>query len=494
MTGKIPAVPEYTPPSPDLHFMASEREIYEYANLFHFAGRLSELLSESKITEKNPVLISADSSDELVFIIASAFLLNLPFIVVRDDLQEDELRNILNQIEPSCLLETGGRNKNRHPDNGLKVLKTEEKWMKREAFWNPSLFTMGKPDSVAGYFLTSGTTSKPKIVPVKRRQILFAAKASEINFKPAPNRYWLLCLPLNHIGGISIIYRSILYHSALFRMDSFDVESARTFLSENPLFEAASLVPTMLIRLMDDPLFKTHASIKAILLGGGPVSSELIDASVTRGIPIVTSYGMTETCAQIAANPILRPSGTYYPKKSVGDVFAPNKIEIRNENGKVVPSIEEGIIWLKGPQVFDGYTDPSLNEGIFDEDGWFCTGDYGHLNRYRQLFVESRRTDLIVTGGENVNPFHVESILNGMKGIRESVVFGVPDPEWGQRIIAFISKVNHNPEPETLKESLKEKLLDFQIPKEIYTVDELPKTHLGKIRRNKLEELYKKLK
>ena len=494
MNGKSQSLPEYHPPGPDLHFMASENGIYDYTHLYHFALRLRERLADIDISENRPLLLFADSSDRLVFSVAALFLLNIPYLVLRRDMPPNDLNRVMEQLEPACILETKDSDAPQTEQFGLAMVQTETTWMNREAYWTPEKFTLNDPDDIAGYFLTSGTTSSPKIVPVKRRQVLSAAFASESNVKPSPNSYWLLCLPLNHIGGISIIYRTLLYHSALFRMDRFDADAVRTFLSENPLFEAASLVPTMLMRLMEDHLFTTHADFKAILLGGGRIPPAFIDAAVTRGIPVVSSYGMTETCAQIAANPILRPSGTYYPKSSVGDIFPPNQIEIRNEEGKVLPPIEVGLIWLKGPQVFDGYTDKSLNVGVFDDEGWFCTGDYGHLNRYRQLFIGSRRTDLIVTGGENVNPNHIESVLNSLSEVSESAVFGVPDSEWGQRVIALITTGEKiSTDPDVLKNKLGKQLLDFQIPKEIHIVKELPKTDLGKIKRSELPRIYKSI-
>lgn len=493
MNGKSQSLPEYHPPDPDLHFMASENGIYDYTHLYHFALRLRERLADVDISEKRPLLLISDSSDRLVFSVAALFLLNIPYLVLRRDMPPKDLNRVLEQLEPACILETRDSETPQPEQFGLAVVQTESSWMDREAYWNPVKFTLADPDHIAGYFLTSGTTSSPKIVPVKRRQVLSAAFTSESNVKPSPNAYWLLCLPLNHIGGISIIYRTMLYNSALFRMDRFDADAVRTFLSENPLFEAASLVPTMLMRLMEDHLFTTHADFKAILLGGGRIPPAFIDSVVTRGIPVVSSYGMTETCAQIAANPILRPSGTYYPKSSVGDIFPPNQIEIRNEEGKVLPHIEVGLIWLKGPQVFDGYTDESLNVGVFDDEGWFCTGDYGHLNRYRQLFIGSRRTDLIVTGGENVNPYYIESVLNSLGEVAESAVFGVPDPEWGQRVIAFVTEGGKTSDPSSIKDKLEEQLYGFQVPKEIHIVVELPKTDLGKIKRSELQVVYEGL-
>ena len=268
---------------------------------------------------------------------------------------------------------------------------------------------------------------------------MFAAEASAVNFKPDHNRYWLLCLPLNHIGGISIILRTILYGSAIFRMDRFDEHQIRVFLSENRLFQIASLVPTMLMRLLDDNVFQLHLDFKALLLGGGPITQELIERSLERGIPIVSSYGMTETCAQIAANPMLQARGFYTPKKSVGTVFKPNEIQIRDpESGVAVPPNESGEIWLKGPQVIDEYANPELTARSFDDDGWFKTGDIGHANRKGQLFLKNRRSDRIITGGENVDPLEIESALTHINGITEAAVTGIPDAEWGQKVVALV--------------------------------------------------------
>ncbi len=481
-------VPGFSAPAADLEFLASENSIYDYSNLYYFASRLAESTQSLNFSEKRPLLICSESSDETVFLIASCFLLNIPFFPISPDILEFELRSILSRITPSLIYTD--REELFQGLEEIRFLKVEKKWFTREAFWKNNLFSFEKPESTAGLFLTSGSSGTPKIVLVKRRQLFVASAASAYNFRPDLNRYWLLCLPLNHIGGVSIILRSLLYNSALFRMKRFEVDDVKIFLSENPLFEAASLVPTMFLRLLEDPLFQTHPGIKAILLGGGPISEELIKLSSERGLPVVVSYGMTETCAQICANPLLRPSGIYYPKSSVGPVFKPNQIEIRDENGKALPPIEDGLIWLKGPQIFDGYLDSELNKEAFDSDGWFNTGDYGHLNRHGHLFVKARRTDRIVTGGENVSPVQVEEILSKANGIKECAVLGVPDKIWGQRVVALIIPENEMPEPKKIKDQLKTMLSDYQVPKEFVQVRSLPKSSLGKLRRDQLEEIY----
>ncbi|MDZ7714699.1 MAG: AMP-binding protein [Balneolaceae bacterium] len=348
------------------------------------------------------------------------------------------------------------------------------------------------PEQIFGYFFTSGTTDKPKIVPLKRRQMYFAADASAENFKPRPNHFWLLCLPLNHIGGVSIILRSILYGSGIYRMKRFDKGMVTTFLSENNLFQAASLVPTMLKRLLENPVFQTHKNFKAILLGGGSIDSELLELSIQRGIPLVSSYGMTETCAQIAANPLLQPSGIYRPLKSVGDIFKPNKIEIRDEHNKKLSANNSGTIWIKGPQVFDGYLNPERPNLSFDEGGWFNTGDFGYFNANGHLFIQSRRTDLIITGGENVSPFEVESELEKIEPISEAAVLGLEDKEWGQQVVAVVvAKTKEKLKAEDIQNQLKSRITSYKVPKQIIQADTLPRTQSGKVKRTELVKLFK---
>ncbi|WP_141691608.1 AMP-binding protein [Rhodohalobacter halophilus] len=445
-------------------------------------------MSGIKISETTPLFICHKSDDRVLFLIAACFLLKIPFISVHEEFSENDANSLKKQLNPAAVFSDSDTNFDAIFEADKISITNQQLCLKSEYIENS--FSLYEPDDTAGLFLTSGSTGVPKIVPIKRRQVLFASRASADNFQPGVNKYWLLCLPLNHVGGISIILRSLLYGSAIYRIDSFEADKVSRLLSDHRDFEVASMVPTMLINMMDDTGFQTHSNFKAILLGGGPISQELIEWASTRGIPIVTSYGMTETFAQIAANPILQPRGMYFPKNSVGTLFQPNSIEIRDEDGNIQHTRESGQIWLKGPQIFDGYLDEELNEMVFDNNGWFKTGDYGYLNHRKQLFVETRRTDLIITGGENVNPPDVEQIMDTYPGIARSAVVGVHDIKWGQRVVAFYEEKD-NVDIHELRNFLKKKLLAFQVPKEFIKLKKIPVTSLGKIKRKELIRLYK---
>lgn len=494
MVNNTADIPSFNSPRADDLFLGSSFGLHSYSDLEQFEKFFLQFLFDFDHDFERPIGFLAPSSDTLIFAIAACWDLGIPFVPFDTKASPEELERQINEIDLGIIFTSADlQSKINHPEKiDIKQLDlTRSLEIDVELGYQAQNYTPPTdPENIFGYFFTSGTSGTPKIVPLKRRQMLYASKASAENFKPRANHFWLLCLPLNHIGGISIILRSLLYGSAIFRMKSFHPDMIKTFLIENKLFQAASLVPTMLKRLLDTPGFFVHNNFKAILLGGGPVDQDLIEKCSAKGVPLVPSYGMTETCAQIAANPLLKPSGIYGPLKSVGQVFDPNEIEIRDEQNEKLSVNTSGEIWLKGPQIFDGYLNQD-NSAFFDEEGWFKTGDFGYVNINGQLFIESRRSDLIITGGENVSPFEVESELKKLDSISEAAVIGLPDDEWGERVAAVIVAANgQSINSENIQEELKKRITSFKIPKQIIQVDSLPRTRNGKIKREELPEFF----
>jgi O-succinylbenzoic acid--CoA ligase len=295
-------------------------------------------------------------------------------------------------------------------------------------------------------------------------------------------------MPLYHVGGVTVILRSLLYGSAVFHLSNFDAWEAAHQLSKNNQVVAASLVPAMLKRLFKIEDFTTHDQFQAILLGGGAVSPDLLEKCFINNIPVITSYGMTETCAQVAANPLFSKPGNENRLQSAGRIFDSNEVEIRGQKNRPVEAGISGSVWLKGPQIFDGYFDETSKK--IDAENWFSTADYGKLDENGWLTIEARRTDLIITGGENVSPREVEMALENMEGVKEAAVFGLPDEKWGQRVVAAVVMASPgNIEAEMLKSSLKKELPAFKIPKQFLFVDELPRTPNGKIKRSRLSRI-----
>ena len=487
-------IPAFNPPTPEDLFLGSSFGLHSYGDLEKFEQFFLQFLYDFDHNFEKPVGFLAPSSDTLIFAIAACWKLGIPFVPFNAKATSEELHEQIEAADPGIIFtDKELQSKIDYPDSiniqQLDIARSLDIDIEL-GYWAKNFDPETDPDTIFGYFFTSGTSGDPKLVPLKRRQMLYAAKASAQNFKPRKNHFWLLCLPLNHIGAISIILRSLLYGSAIFRMKSFHPKMITTFLKENELFQAASLVPTMLKRLLEKTGFHVHNNFKAILLGGGPVDPELVKECRSSGIPLVSSYGMTETCAQIAANPLLKPSGTYIPSKSVGMLFKPNEIQIRDEDGELQGVNNPGEIWLKGPQIFDGYENRN-NANYFDEDGWFKTGDFGYLNANDQLFIKSRRSDLIITGGENVSPFEVESELEKIDPITEAAVIGLPDKEWGQKVVAVVvGKTEQSIDAVKIQQELKKRITAYKVPKQIIQTESLPRTQTGKIVRAELSKLF----
>jgi|AntDeeMinimDraft_5_1070356.scaffolds.fasta_scaffold04652_4 O-succinylbenzoic acid--CoA ligase len=474
-------------------FLRSAGGSFTYQDLQCYGEFLIRFLKNNNgINGSRPIGLLASSSNTMVFIIAACWQLGIPFTVFNPNAKPLQLRKQINAINPQIII--GDSKTTAQFDDYTFINISQLNYAKafernRDKGEGSGIQVMRHCISkIFGYFFTSGTSGQPKIVPLKRRQMHAAAESSAKNIKPDPNQCWYLCLPLHHIGGASVILRSLIYGSAIYRTPSSKKEETATHLSQTEDIVAASLVPTMLNRLFENPDFKTHKSFEAILLGGGPISDNLIETSLKRRIPIIPSYGMTETCAQIAANALTKNSRH---KDSVGSVFEPNHIQIRDDENSRLPKGESGTVWVKGPQVFDGYYNRS-SKYKFDKNGWFNTGDFGRLDEKDNLYIEARRKDLIVTGGENVLPIEVEEILQEMDSIKEAAVFGIKDQEWGQKIVAavvFSGGVKES--TESIRKKLKELLEDYKIPKEFIALDSLPRTETNKIKRTKLKQFHK---
>ncbi len=475
---------------PDKQFLASKKDTYTYEDLGIFISFFSAFLREQELNDKQPIGLLADSCDELVFLIAACWELEIPFVCFNPNAKKQTLKKQIEALNPTVIFSDRHHQKNDYEVSFKNIHSLSLPDILGENIpAHEQLAGMKKhdPEQVFGYFFTSGTTDEPKIVPLKRAQMISASANTATYIQPENNDYWLLCLPLHHIGGISIILRSLSYRSAIYRLDRFDAPSVAQLLTRNKQIIAASLVPTMLKRLLDDSSFTTHNRFGSILLGGGPIPSTLLEKCIERKIPVISSYGMTETCAQITA---LRLASSKDALNSAGPICEPNLIEIRDANRQKLGPDKSGTIWLKGKQLFDGYYDKSVQD-CFDESGWFNTGDFGRLDEKRRLYIESRRSDLIVTGGENVSPFEVEEALKKVEEICDAAVVGLPDKEWGQKIAAVIV-FNKNQEvtEDKLRNELKKKLENFKIPKQIIVADVLPRTETGKIKRKALQTFF----
>jgi O-succinylbenzoic acid--CoA ligase len=306
----------------------------------------------------------------------------------------------------------------------------------------------GRPieDGDALVVATSGTTGQPKGVVLTHAAVAASARATSARLGIDPDRHrWLACLPLSHVGGLSVVSRALLTGTPLEVHPGFDAAAV-----------AAAAGPSVLVSLVATALRRVEAGrFHTVVLGGSapPPGHELPGN-------VVTTYGMTET-----------GSGVVY------DGVPLDGVEIAIGDGDEVR--------LRGPMLLRAYRDGTVP---LDDDGWFATGDAGAIGSDGRLVVHGRLSDLIISGGENIWPAAVEAVLRRHPGIAEVVVAGRPDPEWGERVVAWVVPADSAAAPtlDELRAEVKEHLAPWAAPRRLVLLASLPKTSLGKVRRQDL--------
>ncbi len=335
------------------------------------------------------------------------------------------------------------------------------------------------PDGRALAFVpSSGSTGRPKLVELSRRAFLALARADAERVPPQSDDRALLCLPLSHVGGLSVVTRSLAARRCCvaFRASSGGLlgsipELAHCLTAER--ITLLSLVPPVLARLLRDaPEVASRAPLRAVLLGGQACSAELFAAARERALPLLTSYGLTETCSQVSTLSFPPPALAPVKNGVVGVGFPLPGVELR---------IARGLIEVRGPTLFSGYLDHAKP---FDEDGFFNTGDRGEFDPELGLFVFGRQSELIITGGENVDPSEVEHAMLACDGIEAALVFGVPDPEFGEQVAAAIEvRAGLGFDEPALFAALDRRLASFKQPRALCRFEVLPRLSSGKLDR-----------
>ncbi len=321
------------------------------------------------------------------------------------------------------------------------------------------------PDDVAAILLTSGTTGFPKPAMLTRASLVASAYSSAQNIALSTKDAWLMSLSVSRIGGLSILTRSLIARSAVVLFPHFCAKDFIAALDANHI-TLTSIVPTMLVKLMDEfPSWKPPKEFRTILLGGSGASKALLARAKSQGLPIVTTYGMTETASNIVTS-------SYRERL---DPKAKAKA-----NALVELKVENETIHVRGPIVMCGY----WGHTPLEKDAWFDTGDIGEIDEDGAVTVHARRTDLIVTGGENVYPTEVELALNSISGVKASLVLGQPDETWGAIVTALLVAKESPLDDKVLKEELKSRLSPYKCPRRIAWVESLPQTSAGKPNRN----------
>jgi O-succinylbenzoic acid--CoA ligase len=313
-----------------------------------------------------------------------------------------------------------------------------------------------RADDLAAIVFTSGASGRPKPVLLERKSFLASAHASATNLGWRDDDAWLLSLPFAHVGGLSVLTRSLFAQKRVV-VSASDPEA---MLASGA--SILSLVPAQLFRLLEVDRENRLARARVVLVGGAELPLALRREASARGVTALASYGSTETCSQIVAQ---SPSDNRDPG-SLDSGRALRNVELR---------IQDGQIQVRGPMLMRGYA----GEVSRAAEDFFATGDLGRLDETGRLFVEGRADDTIVTGGENVQPLEIERAALSHPGVRSALCFGVPDSRWGEVIALALVLAPGFEEARELEAAFAD-LAPFKRPRHFVTVRELPVLGSGK--------------
>ena len=319
---------------------------------------------------------------------------------------------------------------------------------------------------------TSGTTSAPRAVSLSRAAFAWAAAASAQNLGVPRGERWLLALPFAHVGGLAVILRTLQGRGAvvLSTASPSPASSAEALgaVLRGGRISAVSLVPTQLERFLDGVPGPAPPELRTILLGGAPAPPALLERADDRGLPVLTTYGMTETCAQLATQ---RPGTRNRGQLGCGPPLP--GVELRLGDG--------GQIAVRAGSLLSGYLEPGGLRGALDGDGFLVTRDAGRLDGAGNLHVLGRLDDVIVSGGEKVHPLEVETALRSVVG--GACVFGVADREWGARVAAALVAGPGGPADDGALAAALGGLAGYKHPRAIAWLEALPLLASGKVDR-----------
>ena len=434
-----------------------------YSAVVNVATRL-QTLSDTRIA------IVSDNSVTMAVYLLAAMLVRKEVLLLNVHLTADEIENQLYQLHITTVLHSAKR------CGQVPKSVTSMEFESME-----SMLHNGEKDNfdwivndndIAAIMNTSATTGQFKSVPLRWGQIKAHVQASQEVLGRSEQDNWLMVLPLFHVSGLSILMRSLYNGTAMTIMESYDEEQVLQYIHDGRI-NMMSLVPTILKNL--EPCI-THHQLRVILLGGEFIPRPLVDACVAKQLPIYKTYGMTETFSQSVTMPVL---SNLNKLDSVGKPLPKMTVHIVNPDVDGV-----GEIHLNGPMVMSGYINRELIHGDFNTD------DMGYLDEDGFLYILNRRTDLIISGGENIYPKEIEDTVYAMQGVKECAVIPVADTKWGQVPALFVAFDDIDALDADLKmivrDYISSKLAKYKVPKYITIMDALPRNGTGKIMRKSL--------
>jgi acyl-CoA synthetase (AMP-forming)/AMP-acid ligase II len=446
------------------------------------------------------VALLDESSEAAAIALFAAAMAGVPYVPLNYRLSNTDLGALLSRIAPAYIIGDADRIRQLSPDGGH-IVRTRAAFVaEAERMADAAISTDDPGDGIAVQIFTSGTTAAPKAALLRHGNLLSYILGTVEFGSASLEEAALVSVPPYHIAGITALLSSIYALRRIVLLPAFDPDTWLA-LAASERATNAFLVPTMLSRIVariDAAGAADLSALRAVAYGGGRMPVELIDRALDLfpNTGFTNAYGLTETSSTIA---LLGPEehraahGSVDPAVrarlgSVGRPLPTVQIEIRDEEGKVLPPDERGEIYVRGDQVSGEYRERSA----LDSKGWFPTRDAGWMDAEGYLFLAGRADDVIVRGGENISPGEIEDVLLSHPVIADAAAVAIPSTEWGEAVgIAVVAKPNQPPPSEDeLRTLIRNRLRSSRVPERIAILDALPYNEMGKLLRREVRKLF----
>ncbi|MET0250822.1 MAG: class I adenylate-forming enzyme family protein [Novosphingobium sp.] len=482
---------------PDRVGLVCDGRRWTYSELLAAAHGAAEFIRHS---DCGHVALLDESSEAAVIALFGAALAGVPYCPLNYRLADPDLGALITRIAPAVLIGDVARAERLCPDQGNVALSRADftKAAQDHAKDEPTEGDAG--EGIAVQLFTSGTTAAPKAA-ILRHSNLVSYILGTVEFGSADEAdAALTVVPPYHIAGISALMSSIYAQRRIVMLPAFSPEGWLG-LVESEKVTNAFVVPTMLGRIIDameKAAGNAVASLKALAYGGGKMPLEVIQKALARfpNAGFTNAYGLTETSSTVA---LLSPEdhraalASDDPKvrarlTSLGKPLPTIELEIRDEDGNVLPAGEAGEIYVRGEQVSGEYKEKSA----LTADGWFPTRDAGYMDEDGYLFLAGRADDVIVRGAENMSPGEIEDVLLTHPDIADACACAIPSIEWGETVgAALVVREGHEqPAEDDLKQLVRGRLRSSRVPEQIVYVDALPYNEMGKLLRREVKKLF----
>jgi len=490
---------EREPTNPALTF---EGRTYRYGDLQSEAEKLSAVLAAGGVGEGDRVAFVGSNHVIAPIALLAASRIGAIFVPVNFRLNADELAAIVKDAGVHTLIADQARSSVIEPVRRdlpcvryLHLSETRDGWESLAGLTSavvavPSAVER-RPDDIAILMYTSGTTGKPKGVMMSNDNLWFSTLSGVLTVDLTSRDVTLICLPLFHAAGLCMLLLPTLMagaHAVL--LPGFDAERVLTELERHRV-TVSMLVPTMMLMVSQCAAFETRdlSAMRLVIAGAAPVPEPQLRVYASRGIPVSHCYGMTESTSLVSS---LAPSQAMVKLGSCGRPALMSEMRLIDADGRTVtvPG-ERGELCLRGRCITRGYWNQPEATAAAIRNGWLHSGDVGYFDAEGYFYICDRLKDMIISGGENVYPAEVESVLYEHPSIAQVAVIGIPDERWGERVAAVaVIKPQQSLDLDSLRAYAEKKLARYKLPSALFVVDALPVNSAGKLLKTELRRRF----